>query len=223
MKNHLLYILLLFTSYSIGFASQNEGGEITYACLGNNQFLIIEKPYHDSLPINLISFQVEVKEKSVFITWNTSSRVEGVFYIERSVSGTDFEVISQEINTNNGNVISNYCFTDHDPIPGISYYRLIVFDEEGNFKISKSFSVNREKYPEYAVTPNPACDYIDIKSNVDMTALVSVVDILGSPILTTHAYGDFAKIEIGLLPAGMYTVLINQNNFIIRKKILITR
>ena len=59
--------------------------------------------------------------------------------------------ISAQVVTRNSTSIRNYEYTDKDPFTGVSYYRLKQTDFNGNYKYSKTVSVNIESTNDFDV------------------------------------------------------------------------
>ncbi len=87
------------------------------------------------LPIELIRFTATLKDNSVNLSWATATETKNDFFsIERSMNMTDWEIISNISSLGDSKSATNYTIFDHDPLPGVSYYRLKQTDKDGKYK-----------------------------------------------------------------------------------------
>lgn len=85
-----------------------------------------------SLPIDLLSFDSEVKNDRVNLLWSTASEVNNDYFnIERSDNGKDWRTISETDGAGNSSQMMNYQIFDNSPISGKAYYRLKQTDFDG--------------------------------------------------------------------------------------------
>jgi len=96
-----------------------------------------------ALPIELLQFTAEQKEKQVDLNWITASETNNShFIIERSKDTKSIEEIARLNGAGNSNAIKTYSTTDINPMEGISYYRLKQVDFNGDFSHSEWVAVN---------------------------------------------------------------------------------
>ncbi len=134
-----------------------------------------------ALPITLLSFDAEIDNTSVKLTWKTTSEINNDYFtIERSSNGLDFEEVAQVQGSGNSNSVKEYEQYDDSPLLGTSYYRLKQTDFDGKFEYVKliaiNFNQNSEGICTLKVYPNPcvgSCT-IDLK---DCPLSESQVDI----------------------------------------------
>lgn len=110
------------------------------------------------LPIELLTFEAYFIGGKVEITWSTASETNNDFFtIERSPDGSSFEKIAIVDGAGNSNILLTYFETDHNPLTGNSYYRLMQTDFNGAFSYSKIVAVKSiESHGEMMLYPNPA-------------------------------------------------------------------
>ena len=112
------------------------------------------------LPITLLSFEAELDNTSIVISWKTSTEKNNDFFtIERSKNGLSFEIIEEIPGSGNSNTLMDYQAYDDSPIMGTSYYRLKQTDFDGKFEyfnlIAVNFSQNKEGICNLHIYPNP--------------------------------------------------------------------
>lgn len=120
-----------------------------------------------ALPIELLSFDASTNESNeVVIDWSTASQIiNDYFTIQRSQDGYEWEDVTQIPGCGNCNTQIDYQYIDRSPYIGVSYYRLMQTDYDGNFEIfpPKSVTVKNEQTIGLHIKPNPAIDYIQLE------------------------------------------------------------
>lgn len=82
------------------------------------------------LPLQLINFNVAAKNISAVLQWQTATEEPDTrFDIQRSADGVSFENIYQTNGTGAG-FGGHYTYTDNNLLPGNSYYRLRIVDDQ---------------------------------------------------------------------------------------------
>lgn len=101
--------------------------------------IITETP----LPVSLIDFTAKPQENNVKLDWSTASEIDNShFEILRSGNGERFDVIGTVAGKGTTSALSRYSFTDFNPLPGTSYYRLRQIDFNGDYAESDIRAVN---------------------------------------------------------------------------------
>jgi len=96
-----------------------------------------------ALPVELLLFNAEAKEKHVDLIWTTASEINNShFIIERSKNTIQTEEVARVNGSGNSTTIKNYSSKDENPMEGISYYRLKQVDYNGDFSYSDWVAVN---------------------------------------------------------------------------------
>lgn len=112
-----------------------------------------------ALPVELINFQVKaVHEKEIQLTWQTASELNNRgFEIERSIDGSNWEILDYVSGRGTTNELQSYTFMDHHPMIGYNYYRLkqIDFNEKFEYSEIRSVLINADKYQNLEIYPNP--------------------------------------------------------------------
>ena len=110
-----------------------------------------------SLPIELISFDANIIDRSVELVWKTNAELNNDYFtIERSIDGLNFEFFEQIDGAGNTSSKMIYTLFDVDPFQGLSYYRLKQTDVDGSTKIVGIEAVNFSSDSELNIFPNPA-------------------------------------------------------------------
>ncbi|HEX6431717.1 MAG TPA: choice-of-anchor J domain-containing protein, partial [Niastella sp.] len=134
------------------------------------------------LPITLLEFTARPKNSVVLVSWTTAMEQNNKYFIiERSADGRNFTAIGRVSGAGNSNSVLHYQFTDVNPLPGTSYYRLQQVDMDGQFTLSSIATVRMDNEGKTALTvsPNPVSSYANININTTgktYTMRVSGVD-----------------------------------------------
>jgi hypothetical protein len=89
-----------------------------------------------ALPIELTSFQANCSDNNtVDITWSTATEHNtNYFRVDKSRDGMQWDVLNTIGAAGNSNYTIDYALTDAFPNPGINYYRLTQYDNDGVFE-----------------------------------------------------------------------------------------
>jgi trimeric autotransporter adhesin len=134
------------------------------------------------LPITLLNFTARPGGSTVLVSWTTAMEQNNrYFIIERSADGRNFIAIGRIAGAGNSNSELQYQFTDVNPLPGISYYRLRQVDIDGKFSLSAIATVrmSNDSKTMLVLSPNPVSSYVNININTagrSYTMRVSGVD-----------------------------------------------
>ncbi len=172
----------------------------------------------DALPITLISFNASVQENNtVKVDWTTAQEVNNaLFSIERSENAVDFEVIGFKEGAGDSNAILEYSFIDNEPLEGISYYRLVQTDFNGQFTTSQlsRIELKSENHPP-KLYPNPIRQgqELHIQVPVKVEDLYQVVAVGTSGQIK---YSSEKHLQKGLNELVISTTNFNQGLHLIR-------
>ncbi|NTW33943.1 MAG: hypothetical protein HGB12_15230 [Bacteroidetes bacterium] len=133
------------------------------------------------LPVELLEFNANAVCGEIELDWITASETNNDFFtIERSVDAVTFSIVGYMNGAGNSNEIIRYSYTDKNPIPGISYYRLKQTDFDGKFTFSPIVAVKMECKTKQTILIN---DYGNINlvtnSMYETNASVSFYDVTG--------------------------------------------
>lgn len=115
-----------------------------------------------ALPIELISFNADLRGDQVNLNWVTANEWNNDFFtIEHSTDGVDFKALEKIQGAGNSSTIQSYQTAHQNPSQGFNYYRLLQTDFDGTSSYSsiKSVEVFDGKIGAY---PNPVRDHLNI-------------------------------------------------------------
>lgn len=159
-------------------------------------------------------------KNSVKIDWMAYNETpDGVFVVERSIDGENFEIIGEPVPGNkfaaNGN---GYYLMDDAPRNGLNHYQIRHFDNEGNMCVSaiNSLFFKAENTPEISIYPNPVANevHFDFLQPTENKVTIQLTDALGKTLITKVMEKGFrfSTIDLSDLPAGTYFTQISNEN-----------
>jgi hypothetical protein len=172
------------------------------------------------MPVSLISFTGEIKNKKVTLKWATATETDNDFFtIERSQDGEKFEIIAKIIGAGNSLVRLDYTFTDHQPLKEKSFYRLKQTDFNGNFEnfnvVTVLNKISDLDLKLASAGPNPFKDYINLSfqaaaGQVELHLINSRGEVVFSENIIAQAGLNQHQLIGGQLPQEMYFLRISQ-------------
>jgi hypothetical protein len=110
-------------------------------------------------PLTPITIDATLNGSQVQVGWKTAVN-NTQFTIERSADGNSFAFIGQVNSTGNGSTEQTYNFTDAQPLPGTSYYRLqAVKGENAIYSNIDTVVIVSHPKPELTICPNPVRNF----------------------------------------------------------------
>lgn len=185
------------------------------------------------LPVELVYFSSLCKDEIAYINWTTASETNNDFFtLERSSDGLSFSIVSTIHGSGNSAATSNYEYIDLLDNPSkesIIYYRLKQTDFDGKFKYSDVIATKclGPLFELVTIMPNPTRSHFTVFYNSPdnrETVLFEVRDMLGRIIQSSESSaktgGNTMNIDISNTEAGVYYVIIKNNNASFVEKII---
>ena len=164
----------------------------------------------ETFPLKLLTFTAKKEGKANLLQWTSANEINvDRFEIERSYNGRDFSMIGK---VKAG--LSNYSFTDKNPLQVTNYYRLKMIDRDGQFTYSPIRMINNSGTFSLSIYPNPAKDHLQLQIDNDKksTLQIQILSAVGKVLLsntTTTAEGSILRIiNISTLPKGSYLLKV---------------
>ena len=192
------------------------------------------KYQNDVVPVELISFTANVKNKEVQLNWQTATEINNYgFEILRQAQDDRWDLLGFVEGRGNSSIPNSYSFTDKNPTVGSKFnYRLKQLDTDGNFKYSNEIEV--EIVPNifilYQNYPNPFNPTTKIRYQIqeESKVLIKIYDILGAEILTLlnekKEPGVYdVELNAHSLSSGTYIYRIVAGEFVETKKMILLR
>jgi hypothetical protein len=182
-----------------------------------------------ALPIELLSFEGQLKDHFANLQWTTSIEVNSkTFEIERSYDDSIFSSIGTIPAAGTSATQRNYSFKDPDIAQAMNYYRLKEIDMDGNFQYSKQILLQQSSAAyDYRVISNPFLDQVIIEFGQPQTGkiITRLLDITGRQMIRqvnegsalTIIHMDVSNIH---LSSGVYLLEIQYNNEVHAERVI---
>ena len=184
------------------------------AIAGNNLYdwwTLVDKTV--ALPVTLISFKAYAANGIVQTTWQTSSEQNiSHFEVWRGTNVQQLYYSGSVLAAGYSTTPKNYYFNDVHPLSRTSYYRLKIIDNDGVFKWSDIVPVYIDDNGLIILYPNPAEDYVIIKSNsewISRKPTAHLYDAQGKLIQKFKIKISNQVVNISGLSAGSYNIYIS--------------
>jgi hypothetical protein len=178
------------------------------------------------LPVELVSFEGELLDGKVELSWETASEKENDYFeVQKSVDGNRFIEIDYVSGQGNSNELVSYYSVDANPSLGTSYYRLKQVDYDGEFSYSNIISISNYSDIAIDIYPNPATDYIyvQIPSVSELEVSLKIISMDGKVLLENSWRNEsgIKRINISDLPSAQYILRKEINNEFLEEAIII--
>lgn len=159
------------------------------------------------LSIDLASIKATNYVHSNRIDWMTANENDATYFeIERSNDGEKFETLNK---LDAKGKASDYTYHDEQPLDGANYYRLKMFEKNGNHAYSTTVkaSAKGDNTVRIEAFPNPVINVLGIKiNNAANDATVTVVDVTGRVVRTAELNNTQATVSMSSLANGIYYI-----------------
>ena len=164
------------------------------------------------LSVELLDFKGTHTEGGNQLTWTTAHEVNNKgFSVEKQTSNA-WETLGFVAAQSKG----TYQFTDN-VLLGISYYRLRQEDVDGTETLSKTLSVQANKFSKVKVTPSVTSGILTIES-ANNIELVNIFSSIGQLVYTSAPITN-NQYTINHLPSGVYIVRVASGSEVTSEKI----
>jgi len=180
------------------------------------------------LPVELTAFTGKCNGTKKTLSWATASENNNKnFIVEHSKDGLGFEEIGIVNGHGNSDRAINYEYAFTEEASDYLYYRLKQTDLNGVSKTLKTIYLNCiDKIGSLNLFPNPATNQIklEFESSEETEFIISIKDIVGRVVksitrVATQGENE-SLIQVEDLPAGVYQVVIGDNDGLTRSKTL---
>ena len=166
------------------------------------------------LPVELLNFELVQDNESVDLFWSTASELNNHFFtLEKSMDGRHWNLLGTVEGNGTTNEISDYTYTDYNPYPIKTFYRLTQTDYDGKFEYLaiKSTNSNDEGIPQMSVRPNPSSDFVNIDYVQFPYSQIRFLNAQGidvsKEIKVLRNTGNSLMLDISALQNGVYSVV----------------
>ncbi len=200
-------------------ATTQAGGIISFSANNSqtsfSQFIIgyAQAP----LPVELLDFKIRLnRKKQVDLIWNSETEIDFDHYeIQRSGDGRSFKNIQSVPAKGQTNQMQSYHAIDTHPLRGVSYYRLKIVDEDGEYTYSDSKSIVIDALAEKVILyPNPlklgGTLHIQSATNEVINLKIMAMDGEETQIYRIKGKGKIIPKD---LPPGAYGYLLSTSSW----------
>lgn len=184
------------------------------------------------LPIELLSFTAKCEENKIFTNWETSSETNNDYFtVEKSYDGINWNAVSKINGAGNSSSTHIYYYVDNKSYSNTFYYRLKQTDFDGTYTYSNIVNVNcnTNNDNEDLLSVNQSNGSVDVllKGIPGNKYKITLTNVLGQVIINKEVSLTDEKQKINItnteLTKGMYCIIMQTNNKIISKPLVINR
>lgn len=176
-----------------------------------NCFFMLYIAMYQALPVDFLSFDVNLVGDKARINWEVAKEVNVEKYIvEKSKNGKSFypvNTVSATIdNTTEGN--KQYESYDDNLNVGLNFYRIKQIDYDGSYAYTSIKNVNYALSDrDIVLFPNPTKELLNI-SGLKMNEKINIINAYGQVVYTSEITANSHSIHTSGLSAGVYNVMI---------------
>lgn len=160
-----------------------------------------------TVPVKLKSFTATVIQKKAKLNWITATEINSKnFVIERSADAINFFTIATVQATGAGGIETPYETIDQSPLPGISYYRLKMVDNDERFEYSPVRMIDLGSNQLIFASGNPVHHTLEVV-NIEATGNDNkwqIVNVQGQVVKNGIIKNGAIKVYVNDLPTGTY-------------------
>lgn len=205
---HLL--LLLSLPGMTGLMAQHAGDRTAYAGHGPAH---ATTPYEEDAPglsgPELVSFEARsAGSEGVRVSWTTfEERADDHYRVERSADLLSWHPANGAVTTTAAqDGYTSYRTTDPAPFNGVSYYRLVLVEEQGERELSDLFSVRHDTGHDLLIHEGHAPGHFVVLASGTIDDM-RLLNNRGQFVpMDLYMDGDRARVDAGLLAPGTYYV-----------------
>lgn len=183
------------------------------------------------LKTDLLSFNGKLVSSNGHLSW-TTSKEDGplTFTIERSNDGNSFSYAGSVNSYNNYSAVTNsYTYIDPVPVTGKVYYRLLITDQSGSKKYSRTIQLNKQNTDNIGlvsvINPFRYSLEFDISAQSDTRIEAELLDMFGRPVrkasyLIKAGTNALSLPNTETLPDGTYIFRVKNNDVLFIRKVM---
>jgi len=181
------------------------------------------------MPIELISFSATCDSGNASIEWSSATESNNNHYtIEKTNDGINYKTVAVVNGVGTSSTVTNYSFTDRNPLIGTSYYRLSQTDNDGTTTILKEITFTGCENAANTIEAYAANGVITVNANSVTTDnyTITLLTVLGQALLTENhpiAIGDNSIKIRSDVSEGIYILNVKSDKVDYNKKLFIGR
>jgi glucose/arabinose dehydrogenase len=198
-----------------------ENGTLYAVGLGNGTIYRVEA--NSAIPVKLSLFNGEWKDNTAMLSWRTEFEQDvNRFEIQYSNTGTDFATVGTVEATNNANG-NTYSFSHTPALPGKTFYRLAMIDNDGTVEYSRIVNLTNAGIIKTLIYPTIVENgilNIEIAEPVESVQLVSMVGMTVYKQKFSRQNGKIV-LQLSSIEAGTYVLQVTGTENVITRQIII--
>ena len=185
----------------------------------------------DPLPVLYDSVWAYKKNGGVNVEWsNLTERDIAVYFVERSVNGNDYSIISQHLPKSNRDDKASYTSFDPNPAPGANYYRIKTIEKSTKIIFSRIMSVETDiAQQSFNLYPNPLRIgqlTLNLSGVKEGSYYLRVINSTGQEMFAKKIINQGAFITQALelpsrIKSGIYNIVIKGNDYKLSKSFIV--
>ncbi|HZI54078.1 MAG TPA: T9SS type A sorting domain-containing protein [Chitinophagaceae bacterium] len=177
----------------------------------------------DPLPVfydNVVAYE---KNGGVNIEWsNLTERDIATYFVERSVNGSDYSIISQHLPKSNRDDKASYTSFDPNPAPGANYYRIKTIEKSTKIIFSRIMKVETDRLKQgFSIYPNPLTGshvILSLSGIKEGGYYLQIINATGQLVYRKNFnnQGSFTTQSLELpshIKTGIYNVIVTGDNY----------
>ncbi len=165
------------------------------------------------LPVTWLEFIVSNYNEYVELTWKTANEENSNYFaVEHSTDGRDFTRIGQVDAAGFSNKLLEYGFIHQNPVPGINYYRIVEYDNDGEVSVSVIRSISHNKNSLINAYPNPfdKTFIVEFSNGNETDHILQLTNVLGRIVTTIKVKPGVNRVTLGrALTSGLYLLQVD--------------
>ena len=169
----------------------------------------------NTLPVVLVGFTALLNnDKTITLDWNTQMEVNSSsFEIERSADGESWTAIGSVMAKGNSSVVTNYSFTDAQPLAGTNLYRLRMIDLDNSYGYTDVKVIRTSVVNKISFFPNPAREYVNVSlgAGAGTQVVIRLINPAGQLLQEKSAEsgaGVIVSFPVGNYAPGLYILSV---------------
>lgn len=185
-------------------------------------FTLASVTTENPLPVELLSFNAEYKNKNVLLEWITASELNNDYFsVQRSKDGKSFQDIARVKGAGSSSSLKQYQIIDDNPLPDLSYYRLKQVDFDGSEKLTHPVAVKIPTSGTISIISVMPFSYsgvvsLLVYSEQKCNAEIMLIDAQGRAVVKEKINLNAGMQSVNLtsysLAEGLYTLLLHAGN-----------
>ena len=171
----------------------------------DKDYRILTRPTCPIIPVELLYFKGQSKDKTTVLTWVTASETNNKgFEVERrNAASGDWETLGFVAAKGKA---ATYDFVDNTPL-AVAYYRLRQIDNDGKETLSKVIAIQANGKTTLKAYPSVTTGILTIETTDN--ANIQVFNLFGQQVLTGRTSPSGAgSLDVSALPQGAYLLKV---------------